>query len=48
MLIDDRFADPIYKKSAPSLWKGLRFIEDPKRLKEVLTEFWQNQSDEKK
>ena len=48
VLIDDRFADPIYKKSAPSLWKGLRFIEDPKRLKEVLTEFWQNQSDEKK
>ncbi len=41
VLIDDRFADPIYKKSVPKLWGGLRFIDDAKRLKEVLDEFWE-------
>ena len=40
VLIDDRFADPIYKKSIPSLWSDMRFIDDAKRLKEVLEEFW--------
>jgi Rad3-related DNA helicase len=41
VLIDDRFDDPIYKKSLPELWSGVRFIDDPKRLREVLDEFWQ-------
>ena len=40
VLIDDRFDDPIYKKSLPSLWKGVRFIGDAKRLREILDEFW--------
>ena len=40
VLIDDRFDDPIYKKSLPELWSGVRFIDDAKRLREVLDEFW--------
>ncbi len=42
VLIDDRFDDPIYKESLPKLWQGVKFIDDPKRLKEVIEEFWQN------
>ncbi|MBQ8321579.1 MAG: ATP-dependent DNA helicase [Clostridia bacterium] len=40
VLIDDRFDDPIYKKSLPSLWRGVKFISDPKILKETLEKFW--------
>ncbi len=40
LLIDDRFDDPIYKESLPKLWQGVKFIDDPKRLKEVIDEFW--------
>ena len=40
VLIDDRFNDPIYKKSLPSLLKGVKFIGDPKVLKETFEEFW--------
>ncbi len=40
VLIDDRFDDPIYKESLPKLWQGVKFIEDAKRLKEVVEEFW--------
>lgn len=40
VLIDDRFDDPIYKDSLPKLWRGVKFISDPKRLKEVIEEFW--------
>ena len=40
VLIDDRFDDPIYKDSLPKLWRGAKFIEDPKRLNEILVEFW--------
>jgi len=48
VLIDDRFDDPIYKKSLPSLWKGVKFIADPKRLREILDEFWQGVSEERR
>ena len=40
VLIDDRFDDPIYKKSLPALWKGVKFIGDAKELKEELESFW--------
>ena len=40
VLIDDRFADPIYKKSIPTLWKGMRYISDAKDLKCELDKFW--------
>lgn len=43
VLIDDRFDDPIYKKSLPSLWSGVRFIDDAKRLREILDEFWKEE-----
>jgi Rad3-related DNA helicase len=40
VLIDDRFDDPIYKKSLPKLWSGVKFIGDPKTLREELDKFW--------
>ena len=40
VLIDDRFDDPIYKKSLPKLWRGIKFISDPKELKTALEDFW--------
>ncbi len=42
VLIDDRFADPIYKKSIPSLWKEMQYIGDAKDLNSRLIEFWKN------
>ena len=42
VLIDDRFNDPIYKKSLPKLWEGVRFIGDAKALNEELKEFWKS------
>ncbi len=41
VLIDDRFDDPIYRKSLPKLWEGVRFIGDSKTLRAELDEFWQ-------
>ena len=40
VLIDDRFADPIYKKSIPNLWRGMQYISDAKDLRARLDEFW--------
>ncbi len=40
VLIDDRFDDPIYKKSIPSLWRGMEYVADAKELNERLKEFW--------
>ncbi len=40
VLIDDRFADPIYKKIIPSLWKDMKFISSAKMLREELDAFW--------
>jgi Rad3-related DNA helicase len=40
VLIDDRFRDPIYKKSIPSLWKGMQYINDAKMLRSELDKFW--------
>ena len=40
VLIDDRFDDPIYKKSLPKLWEGVKFIGDAKALREEIDEFW--------
>ncbi len=41
VLIDDRFDDPIYKKTAPELWRGMKFFSDAKELKSELDKFWQ-------
>jgi Rad3-related DNA helicase len=40
VMIDDRFRDPIYKKSLPHLWRNLEFIGDAKELKASLERFW--------
>ncbi len=48
VLIDDRFADPIYKKSIPSLWRGMAFADDAKMLRERLDEFWKSVDSESK
>ena len=42
VLIDDRFDDPVYKKSIPDLWRGMRYIEDAKQLNARLLKFWNN------
>ena len=47
VLIDDRFQDPLYKKSAPDLWRGLKFIPDALTLKNELQEFWKSVDEEK-
>ena len=47
VLIDDRFDDPIYKKTAPSLWRGMEFLPDAKILKERLEDFWRGVDEEK-
>lgn len=46
VLIDDRFDDPIYKESLPKLWQGVKFVETPARLKEIITEFWQENKED--
>ena len=40
VLIDDRFEDPIYKKSIPTLWEGMQYISDAKDLRSELDKFW--------
>ena len=47
VLIDDRFDDPIYKKTMPSLWRGMKFISDAKTLREELDAFWRDVQNEK-
>ena len=47
VLIDDRFDDPIYRKSLPKLWSGVKFIGDPKVLREELDKFWKEVDEEK-
>lgn len=47
VLIDDRFDDPIYKKSVPEFWSGMKYIPDAKTLKLVLEDFWKRVDGEK-
>ena len=42
VLIDDRFDDPLYRKSLPKLWDGVKFIPNAKELKAEIDQFWQN------
>lgn len=46
VLIDDRFDDPIYKKSIPSLLKGMQYVEEHKLLKARIEEFWRGVDEE--
>ena len=47
VLIDDRFDDPIYKKSLPKLWGKVKFIADPKALRQELDSFWKAVDEER-
>lgn len=47
VLIDDRFADPLYKKSIPELWHGLKFVGDAKGLRMLLDRFWSSVDDQR-
>ena len=40
VLIDDRFADPVYKRSIPKRFHGLKFVSDAKGLRMLLDRFW--------
>ena len=44
VMIDDRFSDPIYKKSMPKLWKNFKYVNNPKVLRTSLDEFWSENS----
>lgn len=46
VLIDDRFADPIYKKSIPALWRGMEYVSDAKELRERIDSFWRSVDEE--
>lgn len=41
VLIDDRFNDPVYKELMPNLWRGMKFIDSAKLLKDEIDKFWQ-------
>ncbi len=41
VLIDDRFASPVYKSLFPSHWRHAKFISSPKTMKKLLTSFWE-------
>lgn len=47
LLIDDRFRDPIYKKSIPTLWRGMKYVGDAKELKARVEAFWKKVDEEK-
>ena len=47
VLIDDRFDDPLYRKSLPRLWGKVKFLPDPKSLRDELDKFWQTVDEEK-
>lgn len=42
LLIDDRFADPLYKECAPDIWRGMKFFSSSKQLNDELADFWRN------
>ena len=47
VLIDDRFSDPLYRKSIPTLWHGLKFVGEAKGLRMLLDRFWAASDEEK-
>ena len=48
VLIDDRFDDPLWRKSTPRLWRGLKYISDAKALVKEIEEFWHSVDEENK
>ncbi len=46
VLIDDRFADPIYKKLIPKLWSEMSYVGSATELRQRLDEFWKENNKE--
>ena len=42
ILIDDRFASPVYKSLFPEHWRHAKFVSEPKTLTKILDKFWNN------
>lgn len=42
VLIDDRYAEPTYKKLFPAHWKYLKYAGNPSSLAEIVRKFWEN------
>ena len=42
ILIDDRFATPVYKSLFPEHWRHAKFVSEPKTLSRILDNFWKN------
>ena len=40
VLIDNRFAEPVYRELMPSFWHGLKYAGDLPALTRRLTQFW--------
>ena len=40
VLIDDRFAEPLYRRLMPNHWRGLKYVGDLKSLSHLLGRFW--------
>lgn len=40
VLIDDRFATPVYRGIFPAHWRGLTYVGDERSLREYLRRFW--------
>ena len=43
LLIDDRFADPFYRKMLPSHWRGMRLVGDGRAARAFFSRFWEKQ-----
>ncbi len=44
VLIDDRLADPAYKRSIPKRFHTLKFVSDPKALHHRISAFWSSEA----
>ncbi len=42
LLIDDRFAEPLYRKMIPAHWHGMKYVGDLPSLTHLLTRFWRD------
>ncbi len=46
VLIDDRFATPLYRRLLPPHWRGLSFVGNTRSLVEYLRRFWHGRQEE--
>lgn len=43
LLIDDRFAEPLYRHAMPTRWHGLKYVGDVQALGHVIGQFWRKE-----